>query len=244
MRNLKTEVITLSRRPFKDRDRLVSALGKHTGRMTLLARGAQKPGGSLSGFSEPFVYAGVMIARPGEISVVASCDIRESFPGLKTDLASIGAAYEAARLTERISVPGQDSEGLFLTLLSFLYILESKADPAVAGRFFEVGLCRWAGCALNYRRCPCGRPLEDAAYSRTMGYFVCPACAGGNMLLFSRSLLSYVEALSLCPENRVRTLSFPAPARADLKTVLAEHIAYHLDIGPDPFPLPEAFPKS
>ena len=231
MRNQKSEIITLSRRPFGDRDRLITALGKYTGRMALLAKGAQKPGSRLAGMSEPFVYAKVMIAAPKNISVIASADVLESFSGMKASLEGVDAAYHISRLAERISQPGQPSEGLFLNLLSCLYILESGADPETVKRYFELRLCAWAGCPVNHTRCACGRPLKEAFWSREAGFFTCRACAGsGDGLVFPAALFSYVRALEKCPENRVRFLSFPPEALADLKALFSEHMLYHLEL--------------
>lgn len=244
MRNQKLETITLSRRPFREKDILVTALAKHSGRLTLLARGAQKPGGALAGVSEPFVYARVMIARPKDISVLVSADIRESFTGLKADLPAIGAAYHIAALADRASLQWEDSERLFLNLLSCLYLLESGGDPDIVRRFFELRLCSWAGYSLNLTHCPCGRPLGQAVYSLDAGYFVCEECAKGDALTaFPQALFSYLLALEECQESGVRRLSFPPKALADLKRLMETHLLIHMQIKAEDPGLAEVFAK-
>lgn len=231
MRNIKTDIITLKRRDFKEKDKVIIVLSKEFGKLNLIAKGSQKMGSKLSGITEPFTYSRLLISSLKDLAVISSGDLKESFPIIRSDLERISHTFYIMELTEKLSAMYQANEELFNTLLSTLYIMESKAVPEICTSHFELNLCNILGYKLIKDKCICGKTLSDKAYySPYIGSFLCPVCQENQKTIaFPIAILSYITALENTPANQIKNLIFPDAVMSDLNKLLKTHISYHMD---------------
>jgi len=178
-----TPAIVLRRVAYAEADLIVTLLGRETGRVSALARGARKSSRRFAG--------GLGMAASGEarlrdragaeLMVLESFDARADRAGLATDLAKTAHAAYAIELCDRLCPPRQPEKAVFAWLDEFLARLEAGTATAERLRVFELGLLRGLGIGPSLDRCVvCGRgdlDGEDVRWHPERGGVVCRTCS-------------------------------------------------------------------
>jgi DNA repair protein RecO (recombination protein O) len=190
---------------------VVTLLGRETGRVSALARGARK---SQRRFGGGLGLGGTGRAtlreRPGaELMGLEAFEVLEARLGLGQDLARTAHAAYALELCEKLCAPRQPEPAVYDWLEALLGRLESAAPSAPRLRVFELGLLARLGLAPALSSCvACGRADLDATdeamrWHPERGGIVCPRCVRGGALLTAptRRALARLQRLSLAPED-------------------------------------------
>jgi DNA repair protein RecO (recombination protein O) len=160
--SLSTPAILLRTINYGEADRVVTLLGRSTGRLSALARGARKSqkrfGGGLGLCS---VGEAALRERMGaELLTLERFDLQESYPSFSTDLGSMAHAAYVAELVSKLCAPRQAEAEVYDWLHAFLGELDRGNASAERLRVFELGLLGRLGFA----------PMVDA----------CAACGGAR----------------------------------------------------------------
>src|SRR5579862_2141676 len=99
----KSTAIVLHRTNLGETDRILTLLGRETGKLNAVAKGARGPKSRLSGVSELFTHSRILLAAGRNLDIVSQGEIRESFPALRTDLALMARATYLCELTDRLT---------------------------------------------------------------------------------------------------------------------------------------------
>jgi DNA repair protein RecO (recombination protein O) len=188
---LATPAILLRAVAYGEADRIVTLLGRATGRVSALARGARK---SQRRFGGGLGMAATGVAtlreRPGaELLALEAFDIVEARMGLGQDVGRAAHAAYALELCEKLCAPRQPEGPVYDWLDGFLGRLETGAATALRVRVFELGLLERLGLAPALESCvACGRAdLDDTAetlrWHPSRGGVVCTHCARTGALL-------------------------------------------------------------
>jgi DNA repair protein RecO (recombination protein O) len=234
MRTYTASGVVLRRIDLGEKDRILTVYTREHGKLSAIAKGSRRPGSKLSGASEPFAYSRMMLAAGRDLEVLAQADIKESFPNIKTDMRSVAHAVYFLELVDRFSEDRQPNPDLFDTLLSSLYVLESRTDPELAARHFELQVLTILGYEPHFDAClKCGRTIgrERIAFSPSLGGIVCNECgmAPNDAIWVPGAAASYVSALRRTQPNLVKDLKMPPGARHDVARMLKWHIRYRLE---------------
>ena len=139
---LSTPAILLRTINYGESDRVVTLLGRTTGRLSALARGARKSqkrfGGGLGLCS---IGDAALRERHGaELLTLESFDVRQSYASLSSDLARMAHAAYAAELVSKLCAPRQPEIEVYDWLQGFLAALDGHGATAERLRVFELGL--------------------------------------------------------------------------------------------------------
>src|SRR6185436_9555523 len=154
-----TDAILLRSVAYGESDRVVTLLGRTTGRVSALARGARKSvkrfGGGLGlGASGQ----AVLRDRAGsELMGLDSFDVQEARIGLGGDIARTAHASYAIELCDRLCGPRHPEPAVYDWLEEFLARVEHAGATLERLRVFELGLLARLGIGASFDCVSCGR---------------------------------------------------------------------------------------
>jgi DNA repair protein RecO (recombination protein O) len=178
-----TRAILLRAIATGESDRVVTLLGRTTGRISAIARNARKSTRRFGG--------GLGLAATGEATLReragAELAVLEGFEILRgrhhfgSDLASTAQAGYVAELCDQLCAPRQADVAVYDWLEAFLDALDDRGPSAVRLRAFELGLLQRLGLGSEFTSCvACGRTDLDDVTVRLepdRGGITCPGCA-------------------------------------------------------------------
>jgi DNA repair protein RecO (recombination protein O) len=228
-----TDAILLRSVAYGESDRVVTLLGKTTGRVSALARGARKSvkrfGGGLGlGASGE----AVLRDRGGELMGLDGFEVRQSRLGLAADIARTAHASYAIELCDRLCGPRHPEPAVFDWLEEFLARVEDGGAALERLRVFELGLLGRLGFVASFDCVACGRTDEDLGEESTRwhperGGVVCRSCvrSGAVLIAQTRRALGRLSALTLAEADAV---TLDRDLNAGCRQAIRELIAFHV----------------
>src|SRR5579863_4167977 len=116
----KADAIVLHRTNLGETDKILTLLCRENGKLGAVAKGSRRPGSKLSGATELYTYSRFLLAIGKNLDIVSQCEIRESFPALRGDLALLSRATYLCELTDRLVEEREPNPEVFDMLLSAL----------------------------------------------------------------------------------------------------------------------------
>jgi len=229
--------IVLRSSPFKERDKLVTFLTEHHGRITGVARNAihsKRFGGTLDLFacSQMSYKDGV-----GELVWIDDMNLRRDFLKIREKLENISAAGYFVDLVLRLTEERHPAREIFLLLSHYLYLLEEHTATFEIVRSFEIKLLERLGWAPVLEECvSCSSPFfgeelspEESfvALAAEKGGFLCHNCASANARHIPiASLLWMIQARETMIKH-TPTLSFPLGPMMEAAGTLQHFLSWH-----------------
>jgi DNA repair protein RecO (recombination protein O) len=236
--SLTTDAIVLGAVNYGEADRIVTLLGRGTGRLSALARSARKSQRRFAGgLGLCAIGSAELRERPGaELLTLERFDATETHPGLGLDVARMAHAAYAAELCGKMCAPRQEEPAVFDALLAFLRLLDEEGASAERLRVFEIGLLGALGfgpvldtCAVCGGERFAGRPASEVSFrwDPDRGGAVCVACArvGRPLAADVRAALVRLAGTSLAAAG-AETLA--ADVNRGCREALFEVINHHL----------------
>lgn len=183
---LNTTAILLRAVDYGESDRVTTLLGRTTGCVSAIARGARKSqrrfGGALGLCN---LGEAVLRERGGaELMTLERFDLTRSFLSEGGDVERMGHAAYVAELATKLCAPRQAEPGIFDFMVTFLEGLDAAGGRDERLRIFEIGLLDRLGFAPALDACAvCGRrdlsttaAVIDVRWVPDQGGVVCRAC--------------------------------------------------------------------
>jgi DNA repair protein RecO (recombination protein O) len=179
---LTTPAIMLRSAAYGEADRVVSLLGRSTGRVGAIARGARKSQRRFVGLGLGALGEATLRERAGaELALLERFEVTEGRLGLGADLGRTAHAGYVAELCDKLCAPRQPEVRVFDWLAQFLALLEREGASSARLRVFELGLLERLGFGPSFAACVgCGRTdlgTEPVRLEPDRGGVLCPACA-------------------------------------------------------------------
>lgn len=181
MGTLQTRAVILRRIPFGDTSWILHTFSPDQGALSLMARGARRPGSPLAGTLEPLALSEIVVSiKPGrDLQTLTQAIPLQQREGLRRDLVATAGAMVCAELVLRLArEPGLHTE-LFATLEDALGSFDRAGFRAPILWRFLARFCDEMGWALAVDHCAqCGiedLPI-DPVLSLPHGGFLCRAC--------------------------------------------------------------------
>jgi DNA repair protein RecO (recombination protein O) len=230
---LTTSAILLRSVAYGESDRVVTLLGKTTGRVSALARGARKSvkrfGGGLglgaSGEAS-------LRDRGGELMGLDGFEVSEGRLGLGTDLARTAHASYAIELCDRLCGPRHPEPAVYQWLDEFLTRVERAGATSERLRVFELGLLGRLGIGASFDCVSCGRTEADLGDESTRwhperGGVVCRDCvrSGSVLMAGTRRALARLGELALGDADGA---SLDRDLNAGCRQAIRELLSFHI----------------
>lgn len=222
------EAVVLSTVDYGEADRLVTLLTRSRGRVTAFAAGARKSKRRFAGALEPGTYLQVqLVERRGDTFRLDGADIRETFFGVREDLARIARALYCLELARELCRDHQPHPELFDSLLGYLNKLSRNVAGPTSLIQFELDALEVAGFRPRFSPCTlCGSPIDALSrFDPEAGGVACSRCLtrvphGVPVALEVAEALHGLQQGSMTP--------MPGPMRARARELLNLFIAHHL----------------
>jgi DNA repair protein RecO (recombination protein O) len=229
--------IILRSQPLQERDRLVTMLTEHHGKITGVAKGAihsRRYGGSLDLFACSHLR---WKETQGELVRIEEANIRRDFLQLREKLENISAAGHFVDLCLRLTEDRHEAREVFLLLAHYLKLLEEHTATFEIVRSFEIKLLERLGWAPVLEECVSCRapffgeelPPEESFVSMEVekGGFLCHRCSPAHSRHFPlASVLWMIQAR----ETRIQhtpTLLFPLEPMLEAASALQHFLRWH-----------------
>jgi DNA repair protein RecO (recombination protein O) len=178
---LTTAAILLRSSPYGEADRVVSLLGRTTGRIGAIARGARKSQRRFVGMGLGALGEASFRERAGaDLAWLERFEVIEGRLGLGTDLARMAHAGYVSELCDKLCAPHQPEVEVFDWLNRFLGHLETVGASSGRLRIFELGLLQRLGLGPAFTSCvACGRvdlADETVRLQPDRGGVLCATC--------------------------------------------------------------------
>lgn len=92
-RRYSSEAIVLSRRNFKEADRILTLFTKEYGKLTVLAKGIRKPSSRKRGSLEVFSKIKFAASRAKGFDIMTEAELLDSYSYIRTDIIKVSVAY-------------------------------------------------------------------------------------------------------------------------------------------------------
>lgn len=239
MSSLSTPAILLRTINYGEADRVVTLLGRSTGRLSALARGARKSqkrfGGGLGLCSVG--EAGLRERQGAELLTLERFDLQESYGSFATDIARMAHAAYVAELVSKLCAPRQAETEVFDWLHLFLGALDREGASAERLRVFELGLLTRLGfgpmvdsCAIcGGARFPAGAAAAEVAFrwDPSRGGAVCGAC-GQRGRPVRPVVMAALRRLASPPAGEQAPDALPADVNRGCREAIMEIIKLHI----------------
>jgi len=137
----------IARLPFGNTSLIVRCLTEQAGRLTFMAKGANRPKSPLTGTLDLFYLADFLYqpARSGEMHTLREARVLEPNLGLRQSYANLMAAQYFAELIETITEPGTPLPGEYALFAKAIIYLGANAVAWRAVERFEQRIVHLAG---------------------------------------------------------------------------------------------------
>lgn len=176
---ISSEAIVLRRSNSGENDRRLTLLTAEHGKLSVIAKGARKPGSRLAGSSDTLVYAKYSWAAGKFRRFVTQVQPLSSFPGIRANYDHLIAALafvEIVDLTLPYESPQPSSAETYSLVLQTLESLDSGCSWMSASLFGQVRLLEAEGALPNWTNCAiCSESLAEnpAWVSCSAGGYLC-----------------------------------------------------------------------
>ena len=176
---INTQAVVLKAVKFKENDIILTLFTRNHGKISAIARGAQRPKSKLMATSQVFSYNNYVLKKQNDMYVVYQSESIKSFYNIARDFDAFSYASFIMKLVEVALVEGQTSSRLFVMLVRTLFIYsEGVSDAKFILDAFILKFLDYTGFRPNVESCTHCHGLEysRAVFSIQDGGIVCEKC--------------------------------------------------------------------
>lgn len=135
-RTYKTEAIIIKRLELGEADRIITAFGKHHGKIKAIAKGVRRLTSRKSASLELFTKSKLFLAKGKNLDIITQAETIKAFEQIRNHLKAAKAAYHLAELIDLLSVENQEYPEIFEFLEKTLDSINQK-QHATRGQIVE-----------------------------------------------------------------------------------------------------------
>ncbi len=204
---------------YKEADRILTLLTDTEGKLTVKARGALRKSSRTAAATQQLTYSEMTLFGNRGRWTVNEAAVKESFDGLREDMARLALGAYFAECLEALSVEEQPEPEMLQLGLNCLYALSrGLTDANKIKAAFELRLMCLSGYEPDLTLCQvCAAEPEEPVLSIDSGCVFCSAHAGsaGERVDLEKETLDAMRFLCSAPPKKL--LSFEIPTRAQHK---------------------------
>lgn len=156
--------IVLARTNFGEKDRILTVLARHHGKIKLIAKSVRSARSKLAGGIELFSESDLgWVEGRSEIYTLTSSRLKTHFGNIISDLEKTDLAYDILKTVNKNSDDGHGQEYYDLLLISLRGLNSPKIAPGVLKIWFVLELLRLQGTAVNLKTDSQNKKLEESS---------------------------------------------------------------------------------
>lgn len=221
-----TKAIVLRSINLSEKDRLITCLTEHHGKIKCAAKGARNIKSKFGAALEPMSFIQMIYfgKENQEIYRLNHCDILESFQSIREDIGKIYTAVYFNELVDAMAAEGDRDTKLFYFLLDTLRELKSRATPETLCPLFEMRIMALSGYTPRLNQCVVCRAIPEGEwidFSFKKSGVVCGNCAPKTRpnLHIRAGTLSYIKKMLSIDVNRSQRLKIPKNLEKEIESL-------------------------
>jgi DNA repair protein RecO (recombination protein O) len=234
---VKGTALVLRTTDWSETSRIATLWSREFGKVRALAKGGRRLKSNFESALDLLNVCDIVLLRKssGSLDLLTEARVVRRFPGLRTDLAALYAGYYLAELLADWTEENDPHPALFDDALATLEDLgrsSGKETAVPAGQRimrFEMVFLRALGFGPALESCAsCERPVEarGLAFSASAGGVLCPACQPRQRERRPLSPGGWRLLQTLAAATDAWRGTFPASARAEVRQVLGQYVAW------------------
>lgn len=171
------EGIILKTRDYGETHKIITIYTKEIGKITAIARGANKPKSKLSAVSQVFIQGEFLIYVTKGLSTIQQGQTLSSFRHIREDIVKTAYAAYLIELTDKLIEEKRPDPFIYDQLSKTLAWIDEKEEFMIPLMMFELKLFAKGGFAPIVDRCVrCGRTEGFQSFSIQEGGVLCEQC--------------------------------------------------------------------
>jgi DNA repair protein RecO (recombination protein O) len=229
-----TEAIILKTFPLGEADRLVSFLGRSSGRLRGVAAGARRVKNRYGSTLELLSYVRMWYAEKEtrELVRIQQCELLESFHKAQTDYALSTGLAVISETSELVLPEREVAEPMFRLVLLAVREIERTGDCALPLSYFAFWTVRLGGWLPRFDRCAaCGALFggRPAYHARWEAGLLCEKCRRPGMHPLHAAGRELAERFTGERLDRFDSSVTLQPAARELREAALDWIEHHVD---------------
>ena len=187
----KTQAIVLSRKNYRENDKLVTFYTREFGQVKTVVRGGKKILSKMGSYTEPFYVVQIMFATGKGLNQLAGIDLVKRYDSIYNDLNKLKLVGQNFSLIEEITKEEPDSD-IYNLILEYLEVIGGLPAKSGAGLFlntiFILKFIDLLGYAPELYSCVvCKKKIASGknSFDFLKGGLACPSCSSGSELTIS-----------------------------------------------------------
>ena len=233
---VKTHAIVLYSFKYSEADLILTLLGRDTGKINAIAKGARKPKSNMRGTVQQFNYGNYLLYKGKSLYTITQCETIEPFAFLRSDLSKYAyASYIVELAKEAVAEEHVDALEFYLLLAALQLAVENER---LAARFFDIKLLNLAGYYPQLKHClGCEAKISDQKeiffYGKAGGVY-CRECStnqfsANSLFCVERSVLSLFNSFLENDFNLIKRIKINHMDYSKLETIVSRYWECILD---------------
>ena len=231
---LKTEGIVLRERKYQETSKILSIYTKKMGKISVMAKGANRPKSALIANTQPFSYNEYQFSQGRNFFYINQADIIDSFYDIRENMERVIYGFYILELVEK-SVPDEEAnEKIFLLLEKTLRILSQIQDNYLKLIIaFELKYISFLGYKPYLDHCVmCGNGESDLyKFSNIQGGIICTSCYTKDFTakVIHRDVYNSMVKLLYATLDDLDRIYVSEDTLSRLHDIIEDYILYNID---------------
>lgn len=231
----KTHGLVLSRRHFRETSLIANFFTLEFGKISGILKGIKADPHKFASTVETFSYNEVVFykSREASLHLISHCDIRESFPGIRSNIEKITCASLMMELLDAVMAQEDKNEEIFSLALNSLKALETTHNPERILTVFKIKALALSGfkpCLDSCVSCA-NRIFGPSRFSLKLGGLLCEKCYTKDNCsrAIYRGTIASVLHIEKNPLKNSLNLGMNPQIKKELDLLLNSFLNFHLE---------------
>jgi DNA repair protein RecO (recombination protein O) len=229
-----TEAIILKTFPLGEADRLVSFLGRNSGRLRGVASGARRLKNRFGSTLETLSHVQIWYVEreTRDLVRIQQCEPLESFHRSQTDYALSTGLAVVSEVAEQVLPEHEGAEAMFRLILLTAKEINRTGDSKMPVAYFSFWTVRLGGWLPRFDRCAtCGKLFgsKPAYYSRWEAGLLCEDCRMSGMRPLSKDARELAERFTVEKLDRIPVVESLLSQAKELREASLDWIEHHTE---------------
>lgn len=230
---LRTDGIIIKAVNIGEADRIVTIFTRDHGKVKASARGARRPRSRIVAGSQFLCYGRFILYKGKNLYSVNSCDVIESFYGIRNDLVKLTYASHMVELLNDVvqeDLPAPSTLRLFLNTLHML--VNTGKQPELVTRIFELRMMSLMGFTPEIYGCiECGGSFEDGgSFDFERDGIICAGCQGSKSGLYlDKSAIKAMQHIIYSPMEKLFRFALASQSLSGLSRLMERYLEQKLE---------------
>lgn len=201
-----------------------------------MVKGGKRPKSKLAAGSQILCYGDYVLYSGRELYSMNSCEVLESFYGIRNDMEKLTYAAHFMDIVLVIAQENQPAPRLLQLLLNALYMLaETEKNPELISRIFELRSLAISGYAPSVKQCmSCGQKTEKFySFSFSMCGFLCDRekCCTDDpcSILLSPGATKAIQHITYAPKDELFRFGVSSDVLEELANITLRYLRERLE---------------